>query len=63
MIGIDGLEAGTYVSPRLTTVAVDMDAVAAATVEIALKLERGEASGSRLPRRTVRPRLVAREST
>lgn len=63
VIGIDGLAAGTYVTPQLTSLALDMTAVAAAAVDIALgRLDGSVPDGSRRTRRRVRHRLVVRES-
>ncbi|OIH94568.1 LacI family DNA-binding transcriptional regulator [Curtobacterium sp. MCBA15_001] len=63
VVGVDGLPLGTLVTPTLTTLAVDLDAVAAEALELALGMLAGE-----LPRqgaavqRTVRHRLLLRES-
>jgi DNA-binding LacI/PurR family transcriptional regulator len=63
VIGIDGLAAGTYVTPQLTSLALDMTEVATVAVDIALgRLDGSIAPGSRAARRTVRHRLVVRES-
>ena len=63
VIGIDGLAAGTYVTPQLTSLALDMTEVAAAAVDIALgRLDGSVPDGSRQARRRVRHRLVVRES-
>ncbi|HEY9293075.1 MAG TPA: LacI family DNA-binding transcriptional regulator [Microlunatus sp.] len=64
VIGIDGLAAGTYVTPQLTSLALDMTEVAAAAVDIALgRLDGKIGEGSRAARRKVRPKLVIRESS
>lgn len=63
VVGVDGLPLGGLVSPMLTTLAVDLDAVARAALDLALGMLAGE-----LPRqgaavqRTVRHRLLVRES-
>lgn len=63
VVGVDGLPLGTLVTPTLTTLAVDLDAVAREALDLAL----GMLSGA-LPRqgatvqRTVRHRLLLRES-
>ncbi|WP_195908929.1 LacI family DNA-binding transcriptional regulator [Microlunatus sp. Gsoil 973] len=63
VIGIDGLAAGTYVTPQLTSLALDMTDVAAAAVDIALgRLDGSIPDSSRRARRKVRHRLVIRES-
>lgn len=63
VIGIDGLTAGTYVTPQLTSLAVDMTDVAALAVDIALgRLDGTVPEGSRRARRKVRHRLLVRES-
>jgi DNA-binding LacI/PurR family transcriptional regulator len=64
VVGIDGLVAGTYVTPQLTSLALDMTDVAAVSVDIALgRLDGSIAAGSRAARRKVRHRLLVREST
>jgi DNA-binding LacI/PurR family transcriptional regulator len=63
VIGIDGLAADTYVTPQLTTLAVDMTEVAGLAVDIALgRLDGTVPEGSRRARRKVRHRLLVRES-
>ena len=63
VVGVDGLPLGSLVSPTLSTLAVDLDAVAREALDLAL----GMLSGA-LPRqgaavqRTVRHRLLLRES-
>ncbi|WP_420368339.1 LacI family DNA-binding transcriptional regulator [Curtobacterium sp. L1-20] len=63
VVGVDGLPLGSLVSPTLTTLAVDLDAVAREALDLALGMLAGE-----LPRhgaavqRTVRHRLLLRES-
>jgi DNA-binding LacI/PurR family transcriptional regulator len=63
VVGVDGLPLGTLVAPTLTTLAVDLDVVARAALDLALGMLAGE-----LPRhgeavqRTVRHRLLVRES-
>ncbi|SOC87619.1 transcriptional regulator, LacI family [Curtobacterium sp. 314Chir4.1] len=63
VVGVDGLPLGGLVSPTLTTLAVDLDAVAREALGLALGMLAGE-----LPRhgdavqRTVRHRLLLRES-
>jgi len=62
--GFDGLSLGTYVSPELTTLALDVHGVAAAAVGLALGMTAGEIPRSgRRARRRVRYRLVVRESS
>lgn len=63
VIGIDGLAAGTYVTPQLTSLAVDVTEVATMAVDIALgRLDGTVASGSRRARRKVGHHLLVRES-
>ena len=63
VIGIDGLTAGSYVTPQLTSLVVDMTEVAALAVDIALgSLDGTIPPGSRRTRRKVRHRLLVRES-
>lgn len=63
VIGMDGLAAGTYVTPQLTSLALDMTEVAALAVDIALgRLDGSIEPGSRAARPKVRHRLVVRES-
>lgn len=63
VIGIDGLAAGTYVTPQLTSLALDMTEVASMAVDVALgRLDGTLLEGSRQTRRKVRHRLVVRES-
>jgi DNA-binding LacI/PurR family transcriptional regulator len=63
VVGVDGLAIGTLVAPTLTTLAVDLDAVAREALDLATGMLAGD-----LPRsgpavqRTVRHRLVVRES-
>ena len=63
VVGVDGLPLGGLVSPTLTTLAVDLDAVAREALDLAIGMLAGE-----LPRhgdavqRTVRHRLLLRES-
>jgi DNA-binding LacI/PurR family transcriptional regulator len=56
VVGIDGLPLGELVSPTLTTLAVDLDEVAGEAIELAI------GSTSPVAVRTVRHRLVVRES-
>ncbi len=62
--GFDGLSLGTYVSPELTTLALDIQGVAAAAVGLALEMAAGESprTGAEA-RRRVAYRLVVRESS
>ncbi|MHA7987580.1 LacI family DNA-binding transcriptional regulator [Rathayibacter sp. CAU 1779] len=60
VIGIDGLDIGTLVTPELTTLAIDMGTVARDALDLADALFRGK-TGSDL-RRTVPHALVVRES-
>ncbi|RUQ08202.1 LacI family transcriptional regulator [Curtobacterium sp. HSID17257] len=63
VVGVDGLALGTLVAPTLTTLAVDLDAVAREALDLATGMLAGD-----LPRsgpavqRTVRHRLLVRES-
>jgi DNA-binding LacI/PurR family transcriptional regulator len=62
--GFDGLGLGTYVSPELTTLALDIQGVAAAAVGLALGMAAGEiARIGPEARRRVAYRLVVRESS
>ncbi len=63
VIGMDGLSIGTYVTPQLTTLALDMAEVARHAVELAVGMRQGELpwSGPEVHRR-VAHRLVVRES-
>lgn len=63
VLGIDGLSIGTYVTPRLTTLAVDFSRVARTAVDLAVGMCDGlvPTSGPSAHRR-VRHRLVVRES-
>lgn len=64
VIGIDGLTAGRYVTPQLTTLAIDMPEVAEAAMEIVLaRLDGSIPAGSPKAHRRVRHRLVVQEST
>ncbi|GAA2100779.1 LacI family DNA-binding transcriptional regulator [Microlunatus panaciterrae] len=64
VIGIDGLSIGTFVSPQLTTLALDMTQVAQAAVETVLGMYAGTLPlGGPMVRRTVSHRLVIRESS
>jgi DNA-binding LacI/PurR family transcriptional regulator len=61
VVGVDGVEDALYVSPSLTTVALETQQIA----EIAVELLAARIDGDRAPARTVTAghRLVAREST
>lgn len=63
VIGVDGLSIGTYVTPQLTTLALDMAEVARHAVELAVGMQGGELpwTGPEVHRR-VAYRLVLRES-
>lgn len=64
VIGMDGLVAGTYVTPQLTSLALDMTEVAQVAVTVALgRLNGTIAIGSRTARPKVRHHLVVRESS
>ncbi len=64
VIGIDGLVADTYVTPQLTSLALDMTRVATVAVDIALgRLDGSIRAGTRGARRRVQHRLVVRESS
>lgn len=52
--GIDGLRIGTYVTPQLTTLAIDLPRAAAAAVDLAIRLAEGE------PTPKTRPRVACR---
>jgi DNA-binding LacI/PurR family transcriptional regulator len=60
--GIDGLPVGALVAPTLTTLAVDLDAVAREAVDLAIALRDGAPADGPDARRTVHSRLVVRES-
>lgn len=61
--GFDGLQLGTYVTPQLTTLAMDTQAVATAAVELVLAMSAGTtALIGPAAHRTVAYRLVVRES-
>lgn len=63
VIGIDGLTAGSYVSPELTTLALDMSKVATVAIEIALgRLDGSIGPGTPQARRKVAHQLIVRES-
>jgi len=63
VVGIDGLSVGRYVTPRLTTLAVDMAEVARHAVDLVVGMHSGDLpwSGAKV-RRRVRHQLVVRES-
>nr|WP_217507592.1 LacI family DNA-binding transcriptional regulator [Curtobacterium albidum] len=63
VVGVDGLAVGTLVAPTLTTLAVDLGAVAREALDLALGMLAGELprSGTSV-QRTVRHRLLVRES-
>lgn len=64
VLGIDGLTAGTYVTPQLTTLAIDMPDVAEAAMDIVLgRLGGSIPADSPKARRRVQHRLVVRESS
>lgn len=64
VIGIDGLSIGTFVTPQLSTVALDMREVARAAVETVIAIESGAVDASDpAARPTVGHRLVVRESS
>ena len=61
VVGIDGLSAGTYTAPELTSLGVDMDEAARAAISMLRSMLDGdEASAPR--RRRLRHRLILRES-
>jgi len=64
VLGIDGLPLGTWVTPRLSSLAVDMTAVAGAALDLAIGLHDGSLarSGPDAVRR-VAHRFVRRDST
>lgn len=62
VIGIDGLKAGTYVTPRLTTLTVDMIEVATAALDLVFGQMDGNISADSA-RQRVQHRLTVREST
>ncbi|PCN49112.1 LacI family transcriptional regulator [Curtobacterium sp. 'Ferrero'] len=63
VVGVDGLPLGALASPTLTTLAVDLDAVAREALDLALGMLDGSSprSGPTV-QRTVRHRLLLRES-
>lgn len=64
VIGMDGLVAGTYVTPQLTSLVLDMAEVAEVAVKLALGRLAGTIElGTRAARPKVRHHLVIREST
>jgi len=64
VLGIDGLAIGSFVTPRLTTLALDMPAVARAALDVVLALHAGTlAPGDPRTRRRVPYRLAVGEST
>jgi LacI family transcriptional regulator len=60
VIGVDGLDIGTLVTPELTTLAVDMRAVARHAIDLVGALLRGESADDL--RRSVAHTLLLRES-
>ncbi|MFD1720420.1 LacI family DNA-binding transcriptional regulator [Amnibacterium endophyticum] len=58
--GFDGLDLGGLVAPTLTTLAVDLDEVAAAALDLAVAL--ADAAPLPTPQRTVQHHLLLRES-
>lgn len=61
VVGVDGLAVGTYVTPSLTSLAVDFGELAETALELVQALTDGAPEAS--PRRIVQHRLVVREST
>ncbi|MCJ1713567.1 LacI family DNA-binding transcriptional regulator [Curtobacterium sp. VKM Ac-2922] len=63
VVGVDGLPLGALVTPTLTTLAVDLDAVARQALDLALgMLDRSLPRSGASVQRTVRHRLLLRES-
>ncbi len=64
VVGVDGLSVGSYVTPELTSLAVDFGGVARAAVELVAELHERESAtpGAAAPSRTVSHRLVVRGS-
>ncbi len=65
VVGVDGLGIGAYVAPRLTTLALDVDAAAREALDLVLALHASppEPGAPAELRRTVAHRLVVGEST
>jgi DNA-binding LacI/PurR family transcriptional regulator len=61
VVGVDGLSAGTYTTPELTTLGVDMNEAAQSAISILRSMFEGD-SGSTPPRRRLRHHLILRES-
>lgn len=60
VIGIDGLQIGSFVTPQLTSLALNFEQIARAAVELVIKLGQGAVDSAL--ERTVAHRLVVRES-
>jgi DNA-binding LacI/PurR family transcriptional regulator len=60
VIGIDGLQIGSFVTPQLTSLALNFEQIARAAVELVIKLGQGAVDAAL--ERTVAHRLVVRES-
>ncbi|MET3805334.1 DNA-binding LacI/PurR family transcriptional regulator [Nakamurella sp. UYEF19] len=64
VIGVDGLEIGHFITPRLTTLAIDMHVVAQTALDLLLRMHTGDLpTGGRPTRRTVPYRFEIGEST
>jgi DNA-binding LacI/PurR family transcriptional regulator len=62
VVGVDGLPLGALVTPTLTTLAVDVDDVAREALDLAVAMVGGAPRSGPSAERTVRHRLVLRES-
>jgi LacI family transcriptional regulator len=62
VIGIDGLDIGTLVTPELTSVALDKTELALQAIQLVDELLRGADAGRSLAHRTLTHTLVVRES-
>lgn len=60
VVGVDGLAVGEFVTPRLSTLAIDLTEVARAALDLVVELSTGSAAA---PVRTVPHRFVAHAST
>ncbi|MEZ0166900.1 LacI family DNA-binding transcriptional regulator [Kineococcus sp. LSe6-4] len=64
VVGVDGLALGEFVTPRLSTLAIDLAEVARAALDLVVQLAQGSAGGSpEDPVRVVPHRFLARGST
>ncbi|MEZ0494341.1 LacI family DNA-binding transcriptional regulator [Kineococcus sp. TBRC 1896] len=60
VVGVDGLALGEFVTPRLSTLAIDLAEVARAALDLVVQLSEGSADD---PVRVVPHRFIARESS